>query len=197
MKRSVKVALASSALAVAGGLFLVGSSYAERGFGGPGMHMASMGGRMGGMMGGHMMGGHMMGGMGRDMLKNIDTDDDGAISQDEIDAAINARFEEFDADANGSLSLEEFQALWGEITKPISVRAFQFLDPDGDAAVSRSELDDRFGDAVSRFDRNDDGKLSPDDHMRSREGRFGPGRGWGRRWSQDDDGQNDDGQNDE
>ena len=32
MRKSVKMALATSALAVAGGLFLVGSSFAERGF---------------------------------------------------------------------------------------------------------------------------------------------------------------------
>ena len=51
----------------------------------------------------------------------------------------------------GSLSLQEFQALWAEITKPIAVRAFQFLDPDGDAAVAKAELDDRFGTVVSPF----------------------------------------------
>ena len=52
---------------------------------------------------------------------------------------------EFDADTDGNLSLEEFQALWAEITKPLAVRAFQFLDPDGDAAIAKAELDDRFG----------------------------------------------------
>lgn len=161
MKRSVKVALATSALAVAGGLFLVGATYAD-GFG-RGMRMGPPG---------HM---GMMGGMGPEILKAIDTDKDGALSQEEIDAAISSRFAEFDADNNGSLSLQEFQALWAEITKPLSVRAFQFLDPDGDAAVSKAELDDRFGDVVKRFDRNEDGKLSPGDHMRRGDG----GHRWG------------------
>ena len=104
------------------------------------------------------------------MLQNVDTNNDGALSQEEINAAVNARFAEFDADKNGSLSLPEFQALWAEITKPIAVRAFQFLDPDGDAAVAKAELDDRFGTVVSHFDRNDDGKLSPADR-RHRGGR--------------------------
>jgi Ca2+-binding EF-hand superfamily protein len=167
MKTSVKFALATCAVGIAGTIFLAGSSYADRGFG-P---------RFG--MGGHGMG--HGGPMVREMLANVDTDEDGAISQEEINVAIDARFTEFDADTDGNLSLEEFQALWAEITRPMTVRAFQFLDPDGDAAVSRDELDDRFGSAVAQFDRNDDGVLSPDDHRR-RGGRGGPGGGHGPRW---------------
>jgi hypothetical protein len=162
MKRSVKMALATSAIAVAGGLFLVGSSYAERGFGGPGHH-----GGMGPMGG--------FGEMHREMLKTIDANDDGSISQEEVNAAVNTRFAEFDADKNGTLSLPEFEALWAEITKPIAVRAFQFLDPNGDAGIAKAELDERFGKVVSRFDRNDDGMLSPDDRPHRR---GGPGGWW-------------------
>jgi Ca2+-binding EF-hand superfamily protein len=159
MRDSVKIALATTALAVAGGLLLVGSSLAAGGFG-PMGHARMMGG---------------FGPVAHEMLKSVDTNNDGALSQDEINAAVNARFAEFDADKNGALSLQEFEALWAEITKPMAVRAFQFLDPDGDAAVSKTELDERFGTVVSRFDRNGDGELSPADHMR----RGGP-RGWHR-----------------
>jgi Ca2+-binding EF-hand superfamily protein len=119
----------------------------------------------------------MMGGLGHEMLQNVDTDSDGALSQDEINSAVNSRFSQFDADKNGSLSLPEFEALWADITKPIAVRAFQFLDPNGDAGIAKAELDDRFGNLVSSFDRNDDGKLSRDD----RGGRQGH-RGWGHGW---------------
>ena len=162
MRRSVKIALATSALAVAGGLFLAGSSLAE----GPGPW-----GRMG-AMGGHM--GMMGGPIAHEMLKSVDTNNDGALSQDEINAAVNSRFTQFDADKNGSLSLTEFEALWADITRPMAVRTFQFLDPDGDAAISKAELDDRFGHVVASFDRNKDGVLSPADHMGPR---HGP-RGW-------------------
>ena len=155
MRQSVKIAIAAGALAVGSGLFLATASFAERGFG-PG--------RMG------MMGGGHFGMLGHEMIQNIDTNKDDALSQEEINAAVNSRFAEFDADKNGSLSLPEFQALWAEITKPIAVRAFQFLDPDGDAAVSKAELDDRFGTVVSHFDRNGDGELSRADH-RHRGGR--------------------------
>ncbi len=155
MKKSVKIALATSALAVGGGLLLATSSFAQRGFGhGPG-HMG------------------MMGPMAHEMLANVDANKDGALSQDEINAAINARFAEFDADKNGSLSLTEFESLWADITKPIAVRAFQFLDPNGDASVAKAELDDRFGSIVSHLDRNKDGALSPEDRRHHR----GP-HGW-------------------
>ena len=160
MRQSVKIAIAAGALAAAGGLFLATASFAERGFG-PG--------RMG------MMGGGPFGMLGHEMIQSIDTNKDDALSQEEINAAVNSRFAEFDADKNGSLSLPEFEALWAEITKPVAVRAFQFLDPDGDAAVAKAELDNRFGTVVSRFDRNDDGVLSRDDRPR----RHGP-RDWGR-----------------
>ena len=156
MKQSVKVALATGALAVAGGVFLVGTSFAGRGFG-------------------HH--GGMMGPLGHEMLANVDTNSDGALSQAEIDAAIDARFAEFDANKDMNLSLDEFQALWVEITRPISVRAFQFLDPNGDASIAKAELDDRFGTLVARFDQNDDGALSHDDRPHR--------RGW-HRWGGDD-----------
>ena len=163
MKQSVRIALAASALAVGGGLFLATTSFAERAFGhGP-------------------MGGGHFGMLGHEMLQGVDANNDGALSQDEINNTVNARFTDFDMDKNGSLSLQEFEALWAEITKPVAVRAFQFLDPDGDAAVAKTELDERFGTIVSHLDRNDDGVLSPDDRPHRR----GPhGRPW--RWGGDD-----------
>jgi hypothetical protein len=147
MKQSLKVALAASALAIAGGVFLVGTSFAGRGFG-------------------HH--GGMMGPLAHEMLGKIDANSDGALSQAEIDAAIDARFAEFDANKDTNLSLTEFQALWAEITKPISVRAFQLLDPNGDASVAKAELDDRFGTLVAHFDQNDDGALSHEDRPHRR-----------------------------
>jgi len=167
MKTSVKIALATGTLAVTGALFLAGTSYAERGFG-PRMGMMGPGGPGG-------PGGAIV----HEMLGNVDTNGDSAISQDEINAAVASNLSKFDANSDGQLSLEEFQALWAEITKPMAVRAFQFLDPNGDAQVSKQELDDRFGKAVARFDRNGDGVLNEQDHPRPRFGmRDGPRGGW-------------------
>jgi len=172
MKTSVKVAIAAAGLAVLGGGFLASAALADAGFGHHRM----------GMMGGHG------GPIAHEMLASVDTNEDGALSQEEIDAMVDARFAEFDANADGSLSLDEFQALWAEITRPMAVRAFQFLDPNGDAAVARAELDERFGSMVAGFDRNDDGVLSPDDHRRG---------GWRHHFRGGDDGRGDDGRGDD
>jgi Ca2+-binding EF-hand superfamily protein len=159
MKKSMTIVLAGSA-ALLGGVALAGTAAADRGgFGHHGMH------------------GGMMGGIGHEMLRSVDTNADGALSQEEIDAAVDGRFAEFDANTDGKLSLAEFQALWAEVTKPISVRAFQFLDPDGDAAVAKVELEERFGSAVAHFDRNDDGVLSQQDRRHRRWGWRGGGEG--------------------
>jgi hypothetical protein len=107
-----------------------------------------------------------------DMLSTIDTNNDGALSQQEINAAVASRYATFDTNKDGQLSLEAFQALWTDLTRPIAVRAFQFLDSDGNAAIARDEVDKRFGTLVARFDRNKDGQLSSEDRPNHR------GHGW-------------------
>lgn len=154
MQTRTKALTAAAAALVVGGLALAGPSLAQRG---------AMG---------------MMGGLGAEqLLREVDTDNDGRITQAEIDAAVNARFARFDADANGRLSLDEFTALWADITRPMAVRAFQFMDPNGDAGVTKAEVDEKTGRLVQRFDRNGDGVLS----MQDRGGRGGPGRDAGPR----------------
>lgn len=146
MKTRTKI-LAASAVVVVGVAALAG----------PGLAQRAQRGAMG------MMGG-MMGGLGAEQLvREVDTDRDGRITQAELDAAVNARFARFDADQNGRLSLDEFTALWADLTRPVAVRAFQFLDPNGDASVTKAEVDERFGGLVQRLDRNGDGALSMQD----------------------------------
>ena len=148
MQTRIKLLAAATAVLVVGGLALAAPSLAQRG---------AMG---------------MMGGLGAEqLLREVDTDRDGRMTQAEIDAAVNARFTRFDADGNGRLSLDEFNALWADVTRPAAVRAFQFMDPNGDASVTKAEVEERTGRLVQRFDRNGDGALS----MQDRGGRGGPG----------------------
>jgi Ca2+-binding EF-hand superfamily protein len=159
MQRKTKIGLAALAAALAGAVAVAGTSYAGRGFGGHGGAMMMMGPAM-------------------ELIRQIDTNSDMALSQGEIDAATNGRFDQFDADRNGQLSLDEFQGLWADITRPVAVRAFQFLDPNGDATVAKEEISQRFGSVVQHFDRNGDGALSRDDH-RHGHGRMERGDGNG------------------
>ena len=105
----------------------------------------------GGMMQGHMgmMGGHdgmrgggmgMMGGASNYAMATFDTNKDGAISPEEMSAGIQAELKTYDKDANGKLSLEEFGAMHTVHMRPMTVRAFQMHDADGDAQVTEAEM---------------------------------------------------------
>ena len=156
MQTRTKIIAAAAAAIVVGGLTVAGTSVAQR------MQRGGMG---------------MLGAMGGEqLLREVDTDRDGRMTQAEIDAAVNARFTRFDADGNGRLSLDEFNALWADVTRPAAaVRAFQFMDPNGDASVTKAEVEERTGRLVQRFDRNGDGALSMQDRG-GRGGPHGPGR---------------------
>ena len=114
------------------------------------------------------------GGAMMQMLQRADADNDGSVTQGEVDAFVAAQVSEADADNDGAIALDEFQAIYLEQTRPRMVDAFQALDEDGDGSVTTAELDSRFGSIVERFDRNDDGALSADDR-RERGGRRGRG----------------------
>ncbi|MEM7567875.1 MAG: hypothetical protein AAF321_11655 [Pseudomonadota bacterium] len=109
------------------------------------------------------------------ILRSFDADGDDALTQAEIDAGIAAQVAAADADGDGALSLTEFGTVWDELTERQRVRAFQRLDPNGDASVTTAELEERFGGIVERMDRNEDGQLDRSDRRRG--GRDGGRRG--------------------
>ena len=136
MTRTTK-ALAGIGVAVAvGGIAIGGASLAHRygGFGDHDDHRA----------------------MG--MFDAVDADRDGTLSQAELDRARedrHAALAAHDVDGDGQLGLEEFARLWSRTMRPLTVRAFQRLDTDGDAAVSRSEYERPLAGLAERRDRRD------------------------------------------
>ena len=164
MRTRTKALIGIGVAAVIGGVALVGVSYAHRGYG----EQHGFGGNHGHGMG--VLAKGQFGLMAMEMFDSIDTDGDGKLTQAEIDKVRNDRHAAHDADGDGNLSLEEFAGIWHETTRPLTVRAFQMLDTDGNAVVTRSEYDRPLANIVERLDRNDDGGLSPSDRWRRRHG---------------------------
>ena len=86
-----------------------------------------------------MTGCGVMGGTQSQAMATFDTNKDGTRSPEEFSAGIKARFETYDIDANGPLSLEEFAVMHAAHTRPMTVRAFQMHDADGDAQVTKAK----------------------------------------------------------
>jgi hypothetical protein len=162
--------MAVSLAILVGGAAVVGSSFAERG--GYGRHGGEPGPMAlqerpahGGESGEH----HSQRGWqrrGEHLLESFDSNNDGKLSQAEIDQTRRDRFTQFDADKDGKLSLQEYQALWLDAMRRHMIDRFQALDDDGDAAVTTEEFMAPFGKVVRRLDRNDDGELTRDELQR-------------------------------
>ena len=101
--------------------------------------------------------------MFQQLFTQIDTDQNGSITQAEIDAFRASKIGAADTSGDGALSIDEFDTLYREFTRTRMVRAFQGLDTDGDGVISAAEMDARFSNVVDRMDRDDDGALSLQD----------------------------------
>jgi Ca2+-binding EF-hand superfamily protein len=133
MKRSTKFALAAVAsLGLAAVAVPVIAQQGQLQHGGMG-NMGHHGGMMGDGMG-------MMGGAQSYAMATFDTNSDGTLSSEEMTAGIQAELTTYDTDANGTLSLEEFAVMHAAHTRPMTVRAFQMHDADGDAQVTEAEM---------------------------------------------------------
>ncbi len=99
--------------------------------GGPGMGRQGMNGPMGGRMGGFGP---------RQVFMTFDADKDGTVTVAEAEAGIEKLRASHDADGNGTLSREEFDKLFADMTKGMAERPFAMLDANGDGQISAEEL---------------------------------------------------------
>ena len=125
----------------------------------------------------------------------LDADGDGLITQEELQAAGDARFAAADTDGDGALSAEELQARIvanaGDRAAQGATRMIERLDANEDGLLQREEIAERGGDRMERmFDRadsDDDGAISAEEFAEVAErrgdhrGGHGGKRGEGRR----------------
>ncbi|MFQ5468021.1 MAG: EF-hand domain-containing protein [Kiloniellaceae bacterium] len=186
MKTRTLAILSLSAAVLVGGVALAATSQAESRHGNAGYgwqergHQGGMMGRGmmgGGMMGRGMMGYGMMGGNMETFMSAYDKDGDGKLTQAEVNAGRTARLGTFDANGDGKLTLDEYKALWLDAMHTRMVDRFQFLDEDGDGAVTVAEFTKPYSTLVRHMDRSGDGAVSPKDmkalHERMHGDRYG------------------------
>ena len=107
------------------------------------------------------------------MFERYDTNKDGKISQEEIDANRTNWLGEFDGDKSGALGLSEFQNLWLKARNQQMVREFQQFDRDGNGQVTLDEYKLPLAKFVAEMDRDNDKAVSDDE--------LSPRRQWGKK----------------
>jgi hypothetical protein len=115
---------------------------------------------------------------GQSLLESFDTNQDGKLTQAEIDESRKANLAKYDTDGNAELTLAEYEALWAAAMRQAMVRQFQANDADGNGSVTVEEFTVRFEDVVADLDRNGDGQLTRDElRRRGHRGPHGHGPG--------------------
>lgn len=122
------------------------------------------------------------GGMMPMAFADLDTNGDGSISQEELDAHKAARFAEMDTNGDGGLSAEELAL---NARKQRGQRMVSQLDSNGDGLIQIDELGKgQRGDPFMRMDANSDGSISEEEFNAAKEkmgqrGERGHGKGKG------------------
>ncbi len=120
------------------------------------------------------------------MIERFDTDGDGAISTEEVEAMKAAKFAEADANGDGGLTMEEIEA-WHEAQREKRMQArkermFDKRDTNGDGVISIDEFEDRGMPMFERLDADEDGEITAEELAAMRGHRAMRHGGWkGRR----------------
>lgn len=80
----------------------------------------------------------MMGMMDRDMMSTMMS----GGQPHEMAAQMSEKMREFDANSDGALTLDEFEALHMDAMRARMVDRFQHLDADGNGQISQDEMED-------------------------------------------------------
>ena len=110
-------------------------------------------------------------------LSAIDTNKDGKLSAEEINAAEDARIAKLDANGDGEVTAEEFKAHREARRQERSQKRMARLDTNGDGVVSTDELKAQGHERMMKLDTNGDGTISADEMREHHQGMRGDKRG--------------------
>jgi hypothetical protein len=111
----------------------------------------------------------------RPMFEQFDADGDGSVTMEEVEAQRGARFAETDTNGDGAVSLEEFTARAAARATERATAMFERLDADGDGSLSRDVLElhgprGHMGERMfSGLDADEDGAVSEDEFDAARD----------------------------
>lgn len=120
-----------------------------------GLAVAKYRGHHGGPVGGKMS-----------ILKTADADKNGEISKEELQAAQEKKFKEFDKNSDGIITAQEVQDKLAERFERLAKRITRRFDKDLDGKVTAAEFKAHADHKLFMLDLNDDGKIGKDEMPR-------------------------------
>lgn len=117
-------------------------------------------------------------------FQELDADNNGEITKEEMQAHRKARFAKADADGDGKLSLEEMQAQAQERAKARAGKMMERHDANNDGFLSEDEMPKprKAGKFFDRMDADDNGSISEEEFAEAKarmqkHGKWGKGKG--------------------
>ena len=93
------------------------------------------------------------------MFEMLDANKDGKVTKEEARSFRDSKFAEFDGDASGELSIEEYTALVNSFVAQHIQKRFERQDKDGSGGLTKDEVVGRMAKMFDKLDQNDDGAI--------------------------------------
>lgn len=114
-------------------------------------------------------------------MEFFDANQDGVVTMSELNEASKQRYAKMDADGNGAVTLEEFQAYLGDRKAQWREQRFAEMDGNGDNQISQQEYiqykQQRAEQRYQEMDANKDGVVSKEEYLNRKRGHYGKGHG--------------------